>query len=218
MAEPELFFIVGPNAAGKSSFIRTRINELDGCEIIMTDVYKGRSKEIFAHALSLKKNIVLETVFNDSSFASLADDAKSAGYKTSLIVLFLDSIQHSIDRVAFRTLEQNGLSISGENIRINFNESFKNTAQYFFYFDRSDFIYTGITGVNTPIMGFNKSMLSYYNANELQYPQKFAEFSFHDDRLKQDAYSIITTNASFQNVADKNELEKTQRTRPRLKL
>jgi len=53
MNEPELIFIVGPNAAGKSSFIRTRINELNGCEIIMTDVYKSRSKEVFAQALAV---------------------------------------------------------------------------------------------------------------------------------------------------------------------
>jgi len=51
MNEPELIFIVGPNAAGKSSFIRTRINELNGCEIIMTDVYKSRPKEVFAQVL-----------------------------------------------------------------------------------------------------------------------------------------------------------------------
>jgi predicted ABC-type ATPase len=75
---------------------------------------KAVQKRFFASALSLKKDIVLETVFNDSSFPSLAVEAKSAGYRTSLIVLFLDSIQHSIDRVAFRTLEENGLSISGD--------------------------------------------------------------------------------------------------------
>ncbi len=44
MRKPELIFIVGCNAAGKSSFIRTRISELYGFEIIMTDVYKGRTK------------------------------------------------------------------------------------------------------------------------------------------------------------------------------
>ena len=75
---------------------------------------KAVQKRFFASALSLKKDIVLETVFNDSSFAWLAVEANSAGYRTSLIVLFLDSIQHSIDRVAFRTLEKNGLSISGD--------------------------------------------------------------------------------------------------------
>jgi predicted ABC-type ATPase len=43
MKQPEFIFVAGCNAAGKSSFIRTRVNELDGFEIIMTDVYKGQS-------------------------------------------------------------------------------------------------------------------------------------------------------------------------------
>src|ERR1700730_1770119 len=218
MNKPELIFIVGPNAAGKSSFIRTRINDLDGCEIIMTDVYKSRSKEVFAQALALRKDIVLETVFNDSSFTTLVDEARNAGYYTSLIVLFLDSIQHSLDRVAFRSIEQNGLSISGENIRINFNESFKNIAQYFFYFDRTDFIYTGITGMNKQIMGFNKSMIRFYNSNELQYPQKFAQYSFGNNRLSQEGYSIITNNKDFQNIQQQHKLEESPRKRPRLRL
>jgi len=131
MTQPELVFIAGPNAAGKSSFIRTRINDLEGCEIIMTDVYKGRSKDVFSGALKLKKDIVIETVFNDSSFKDLVDQARSAGYHTSLIVFFLDSIQHSIERVAFRSIEQNGLMISDGNIRINFNESFKKCSSIF---------------------------------------------------------------------------------------
>ncbi|MDN5285030.1 MAG: hypothetical protein JWR38_1304 [Mucilaginibacter sp.] len=184
----------------------------------MTDVYKSRSKEVFAQALALGKDIVLETVFNDASFTKLIDEARNAGYHTSLIVLFLDSTQHSIERVAFRSIEQNGLSISGENIRINFNESFKNVAQYFFYFDQTDFIYTGITGTNKQIMGFNKSILSFYNSNELQYPQKFAEFSLRNNRLSQEAHSIITSNKDFQNIQQQEKQEEKPRKRPRIKL
>jgi hypothetical protein len=98
-------FVVGPNAAGKLSFIRTRINELERYEIIMTDVFKGS----FCEGTASRKDIVLETVFDDASFRNLVDDARNAGYNTSLIVLFLDSIQHSIERVAFRCIEQSGL-------------------------------------------------------------------------------------------------------------
>ncbi|GAA3982340.1 ATP-binding protein [Mucilaginibacter dorajii] len=48
---PELIFVCGCNAAGKSTFIRTRLNELSGFEIIMTDVYRGRTKDIFRDAI-----------------------------------------------------------------------------------------------------------------------------------------------------------------------
>jgi len=197
MSKPDLFFVCGCNAAGKSSFIRTRISNLQDFEIIMTDVYKSRSKEIINKAIAQGKNIILETVFNDSTFKDIADQAKAAGYNTSLIILFLDTPQHSLERVAFRSIEQNGLIISGSNIKINFNESFKNVATYFFYFDRSDFIYTGITGMNTTIMSFEKSILVNYQATELQYPQKFAQFSFQHNRLNQEAYTIIIANTSY---------------------
>ena len=95
-------------------------------------VHKGRSKEVFQRAPDQKKNIVLETVFNDSSFSFLIDTARDAGYLTSLIVLFLDSPTQSVERVPFRSLEQNGLPITEENVKINFNENFKNVANYFF--------------------------------------------------------------------------------------
>ena len=141
---PELIFVAGCNAAGKSTFIRTRLNELDGFEILMTDVYKSRTKEMASQAIKAGKNILIETVFNDESFKDLVDQAKNSGYRTSLIVLFLDSIQQSVNRVAFRGTQQSGIMISGGNIKINFNESFKNIANYYFYFDQSDFLYTGM--------------------------------------------------------------------------
>ena len=107
-----IHYSCGTYAAGKSSFIRSRISELEGCEAIMTDVYKNRTISVFHEALKQKKI----TVFNDSSFKDLVEEARNSGYRTSLTVLFLDTIQDSIDRVAFRGLHQSGLQISGNNI------------------------------------------------------------------------------------------------------
>jgi len=90
MKTPNCIFVAGCNAAGKSSFIRTRINQLQSFEIIMTDVYKSRSKDVFNQAIAKKKDIILETVFNDPSFKDLVDNARNNGYYCSLIVLFLD--------------------------------------------------------------------------------------------------------------------------------
>ncbi|MEO8852254.1 MAG: hypothetical protein ABI359_00650 [Ginsengibacter sp.] len=47
MKNPELIVVAGTNDTGKSTFIRTKLNELSDFEVIMTDVYKGRTKEIF---------------------------------------------------------------------------------------------------------------------------------------------------------------------------
>jgi predicted ABC-type ATPase len=197
MKKPELVFVVGCNAAGKSTFIRTRLNELQNFEVLMTDVYKGRTKQLARAAIAEGKNVIIETVFNEASFASLADEARNAGYQTSLIVLFLDNISQSNNRVALRSKQQSGITISGNNVKTNFEESFKNVATYFFYFDRADFVYTGEGDVNQLMMSFNKSELIFYCSSNLSYPQKFAAFSFHKHRLGEYAYEIIIANNSY---------------------
>jgi predicted ABC-type ATPase len=197
MKNPELIFVAGCNASGKSTLIRTRLNELSDFKIIMTDVYKGRTKEIFQEALRQKKDIILETVFNDESFKNLVDQARNAGYHSTLIVLFLDSVEQSFDRVTIRGMQQSGITISGSNVEINFNESFKNIASYFFYFDKSDFIYTGTDGENQKIMSFQKAEIISYQSNNLQFPQSFAQFGFSKKRISENAYKIIRTNRHF---------------------
>jgi predicted ABC-type ATPase len=199
MDQAKFIFVTGCNAAGKSSFIRTRFNNLSDYEIIMTDVFKTRAKEVCEEALNANRNVILETPFNVESFKELIDLARHQGYYTSLIVLFLDNPQHSIERVANRVLEQNGLYISGDNIKWNFSESFKNVANYFLYFDRSDFIYTGIADENTPIMSFRKGEIASYKQNHLDYPQRFAHFSHNWHRLDEYAHNIIKANLDFEN-------------------
>lgn len=171
MPVPELVVVTGCNAAGKSSFIRSRISQLKDFEVIMTDVYKGRTREMFKASIRNGKNIILETVFSNAEFKNWIDEAKVAGYYCTLINLFLDSPIHSIERVGHRAVEQNGLVISGENVRYNFNENFKNVATYFLYFDRSNFIYTGNTGHNEIVMCFTGSELVSIKATDLQYPK-----------------------------------------------
>jgi predicted ABC-type ATPase len=197
MPQPEFFVITGPNAAGKSSFIRSRLNDFAGFEVIMTDVYKDRTKSVFDQAIVERKNIVFETVFNNSSFKTFIEVAKKAGYKTNLIVLFLDSPKQSLNRVVTRFLEQNGLEISKCNVEINFNENFKNVAFYHFYFDRVDFIYTGIKGGNRNVMTLIGLDVQSYQSNSYRFIEAFAKFSFKNDRLSEEAYQIIIKNDNF---------------------
>ncbi|HEY8782114.1 MAG TPA: hypothetical protein VIM16_10890 [Mucilaginibacter sp.] len=197
MKVPELVFVAGCNAAGKSSFIRTRLNELPTFEIIMPDVYKGRTKEIFYKSLNERKDILLETVFNDESFKDLVDSARNAGYKTSLVALFLNSPDQSLKRSMLRSLEQSELAISKGNIHLNFTESFKNIAKYYFYFDWSDFIYTGNVNQNLNVMTFNKSTLVHYNSNDFPFIGQFANYAFQKDRLNKEAYDIILKNENY---------------------
>jgi hypothetical protein len=60
MERPELIFVTGCNAAGKSSLIRTHLSLFPDFEVIMTDVYKVRSHEVFKEAVFERKSIILE--------------------------------------------------------------------------------------------------------------------------------------------------------------
>ncbi|WP_142531422.1 hypothetical protein [Pedobacter westerhofensis] len=143
------------------------------------------------------RNIILETVFNDASFIDLVDLAQKEGYKTYLIVLFLDNVSQSVARVAMRVLQQNGIPISDGDVKINFVESFKNVADYFYYFDRVDFIYTGEGSGNQLIMNFHRDTILSYTGNQLVYPQKFAAYSFQRSHLTEEARDLIVRNVNF---------------------
>lgn len=197
MDRADFIFVTGCNAAGKSSLIRNHLSEFPGYEVIMTDVYKGRSREVFKSAIQVKKNIILETPFNDEGFKDLIDLARNAGYQSSMVVLFLRSAAHSLERVANRRALENGLFISPGNVEYNFIENFKNVVKYYSYFDESNFIYTGEKGLNQLIMRFEKDRLIEYKANSLTYIQKFAEYASQQQRLDKSDFDIILANDDY---------------------
>ena len=197
MIVPDFIFVTGCNAAGKSSLIRTRLNEFAAYEIIMTDVYKSRSQEVVRQAIADRKYILIETPFNEESFKDLIDQARLAGYSTSLIVLFLQNPDESLERVTTRNKFEDGLLISPGNVKYNFNENFKNVSKYFFYFDESFFIYTGEKGKSELIMEFNRMKLIAYKGNDFAFIQMFAEYAHQLGRLTSDDLEIIRKNASY---------------------
>jgi predicted ABC-type ATPase len=197
MERPELIFVTGCNAAGKSSLIRSHRSELPDYEVIMTDVYKGRSREVFKEALRQRKCIILETPFNDEGFKDLVDLANNAGYKSTLITLFLRSPGQSLERVANRRTLENGLHISAANVEHNFIENLRNVSKYYAYFEESYFVYTGEVHRNQLIMRFEKERLVEYKANDLAYVQKFTEMACHNQVLDRQELEIIAANKDF---------------------
>jgi predicted ABC-type ATPase len=197
MERPELIFVTGCNAAGKSSLIRSHRGELPDYEVIMTDVYKGRSREVFKEGIRQRKCIILETPFNDEGFKDLVDLANNAGYESTLITLFLRSPAQSLERVANRRALENGLHISAGNVEHNFIENLRNVSRYYAYFEESYFVYTGEVHSNQLIMRFEKENLVEYKANDLAYVQKFAEMAYHNQVLDRRELEIIATNKDF---------------------
>ena len=197
MDSQELIFVTGSNAAGKSSLIRSHLGEFPDHEVIMTDVYKGRSRQVFSDAVKARKSIILETPFNDEGFKDLVDQAKAAGYHSSFIVLFLKSPAQSFERVAARRAFERGLVISSGNVEFNFIENFKNVSKYFPYFNESYFLYTGEIGRNQLIMRFEKDKLMEYVSNDLTFVQKFAEQAYKLQRLDKHDLDIIAANKNY---------------------
>jgi len=197
MERPELIFVTGCNAAGKSSLIRSHRGEFPDYEVIMTDVYKGRSRDVFKEGIRQRKSIILETPFNDEGFKDLVDLANNAGYKSTLITLFLRSPAQSLERVANRKALENGLHISAGNVEHNFIENLRNVSKYYAYFEESYFVYTGEVHRNQLIMRFEKERLVEYKANDLSYVQKFAEMAYHNQVLDRGELEIITANKDF---------------------
>ncbi|HEV3411438.1 MAG TPA: zeta toxin family protein [Puia sp.] len=203
MNHPEFIFITGCNAAGKSSLIRTHLSEYPDYQVIMTDVYKSRSRGVFLDTVKDRKDIMLETPFNNETFKDFANIAKSAGYETSLIVLFLNNPAESFERVAARSALENGLYIPEDEVKYNFTENLKNVSKYYFYFDKAFFIYTGVKNLNQHIMTFAKGKLMEYKSNDLDFIQRFAGYAFSIDRMSKDDLDITAANAPF--LSDKLE-------------
>jgi len=201
MEKPDLIFVTGCNAAGKSTLIRNHMSVFPDHEIIMTDVYKGRSREVFTNAVKQEKDIILETPFNDENFKDLIDMANNAGYQSTLIVLFLRSPAQSQERVVKRRTQENGLHISPGNVEHNFIENFMNVAKYYSYFHESNFAYTGEIGDQKLIMRFEKEKLVEYKANALTYVQKFAEQAYRNLRLDKQDLEVISNNVDYKSEA-----------------
>jgi predicted ABC-type ATPase len=197
MERPELIFVTGCNAAGKSSLIRSHRGEFPYYEVIMTDVYKARSREVFKEAIHQRKCIILETPFNDEKFKDLVDLANNAGYESTLITLFLRSPGQSLERVANRRALENGLHISAGNVEHNFLENLRNVSKYYAYFEESYFVYTGEVHRNQLIMRFEKEKLVEYKANDFAYVQKFAEMAYRNQLLDRREVQIIAANKDF---------------------
>jgi len=212
MNPPEFIFVTGCNAAGKSSLIRTHLSEYPDFQVIMTDVYKSRSREAFVEAIKKHRNIILETPFNNESFKEFADLAKNAGYHSSLVVLFLNTPYESFERVAARLTFENGLDIPEEEVKYNFVENFKNVAKHYFYFDNSFFVYTGVKDINQHILTFAKERLVEYKANDLDYIQRFAGYAHSIGRMDKKVLDIITANTPY--ISEKVE----QQTVPGMRL
>ncbi len=119
---PNLYIIAGCNGAGKTTASFTVLPEMLGCEefINADEIARGLAPlnpgkaSIEAGRIMLKKidglimsrqNFAFETTLASRSFANTIKKAGEAGYQTTLIFFYLESVELAIKRVKNRVLE-----------------------------------------------------------------------------------------------------------------
>ena len=69
---------------------------------------------------------------------------------------------------------------------------------YFLYFDRTDLMYTGIADDNQLIMSFERSLLVKYYSSDLDYPQKFGQYAYHQERITDEDLAAVAANQDWE--------------------
>lgn len=153
MPGSKLFVVAGPNGSGKSLFskaLTTSDYEVfdgdrhmtmlaknfpeTGSEALWSYINNQLFEDEKQRAILANHNYAFETNFSANDPMVSVREFKSKGYKTHLIFIGLNSLEESMQRVAFRVLE-GGHKVSEESIRYNYEHGFKNLYKYFKDFD-----------------------------------------------------------------------------------
>jgi len=153
MSAPKLFVVAGPNGSGKSLFSKElTISDFEvfdgdkymakllkefpetGSEALWSHINEHLFEDQKQHAIANRLNYAYETNFSSNSPMTSVDEFKQAGYETHMIFMGLNSLEESIQRVAYR-VRTGGHNVSLESIRYNFEHGFKNLYKYFIEFN-----------------------------------------------------------------------------------
>lgn len=146
-----LIIVSGPNASGKTTLIRNNEQNLlnNNFSIILPDgILKyatsltdrdGVIGEYIDNAIAAKKNILIETPFQNEAFISKVEEIKKMGYETTLYQVYLSNQKESIKRVKERC-KDGGLYIFDKQVFENYHANFKTISNIFYKFNHAYFI------------------------------------------------------------------------------
>jgi predicted ABC-type ATPase len=170
MSTPVLFIVAGPNGSGKSLFSKeltvSDFEVFDGDKhmaalikkypetgsealwsFINENIFEGQKRE----ALEARLNYVFETNFSSADPMKTAREFKKAGYEIHLLFMGLNSLEESIERVAYR-VRKGGHKVSEESIRYNFEFGYKNLYEHVTEFDFVTLFDNGLASIEEPII------------------------------------------------------------------
>ena len=133
---PNLYIIAGCNGAGKTTAARTILVEMLNCgEFVNAGsiavglmAFNPKDAAIAAGRIALNRiefllntgaDFAVETTLSGKCYAGLVKKAQSAGFKVSLIFMWLNTPEHAVQRVASR-VKNGGYNISDDVIKRRF--------------------------------------------------------------------------------------------------
>lgn len=135
--KPELFIFAGPNGSGKTTLYYDSYanSKLRGLEYVNPDEFAVKTGSVISGAratlerrkqlLQNKTSFVTETTLSGKSALKLLDDAKKAGFRTTLLYVGTDNPRLNVGRVKFRVIH-GGHDVPTTDIVRRYHASMKN--------------------------------------------------------------------------------------------
>lgn len=135
--KPELFIFAGPNGSGKTTFYygKYAAGKLRGLEYVNPDEYAAKMGSQVSGAraalirrkqlLQTKTSFVTETTLSGKSALKLLEEARKAGFRTTLMFIGTDNFRTNIRRVKFRVIH-GGHDVPKADIVRRYHDSMKN--------------------------------------------------------------------------------------------
>jgi predicted ABC-type ATPase len=136
----ELIVVGGPNGAGKTTFAEDYVASFDsryiGADAIAAELSPlnpakaqiAASREFIRRleeAIRGEGQFVVESTLSGRTLARLLERAKNAGFEITVLYLFIDSVEISLDRVRAR-VERGGHDVPEIDVRRRFVRSMRN--------------------------------------------------------------------------------------------
>lgn len=205
-----LTIVSGPNASGKTTLVKNNEQTLlkNNFAIILPDeILKyatsltDRVEVIGEHidnAITAKKNILIETPFQNEAFISRVEEIKKLGYETSLYQVYLSNVKESINRVEDR-FKKGGLYISDEQVFENFHANLKSISNIFYKFNHAYFINNTGKEKYTLTAHFKVGVLAMLKTSNADYLKQLFTTSARKGLLTASEIKIINANKNYVN-------------------
>lgn len=205
-----LIIVSGPNASGKTTLIKNNEQTLlnNNFSIILPDeILKyatsltDRDEVIGEHidnAITAKKNILIETPFQNEAFISRIEEIKKTGYETTLYQVYLNNVKESINRVDDR-FKKGGLYISDKQVFENYHANFKSISNIFHKFNHSYFINNSVDKNFALTAHFQAGILTMLKTTDADYLKELFKAGALNGYLTGEEMKIINANKDYTN-------------------